>query len=70
MHSIGKQLFFKQFGVDVIGVHRSDYGKIEGEIAEVTSDGIQIKNYFYFFCDVVSFKCATATRTMCRKALF
>ena len=70
LHSIGKQLVLMQFNVDAICVHRSDYGRIAGKITEVTSDGIQIKNYFYRFCDVVSFKCATATRPMCRKALF
>ena len=70
-HSIGKQFFLKQFGVDVICVHRSDYHrKIEGKILEVTTDGIQIKNHLYYFADIMSLKCATATRPMCGKALF
>ena len=71
MHSIGKQLFFKQFDVDVICVHRSDYSrKIKGQIREVTTDGLQVKNHLYYFADIVSLKSATATRTMRRKALF
>jgi len=71
LRSIGKQLFLKQFDVDAICVHRSDYHrKKEGKILEVATDGIQIKNHFYYFAHIASFKCATATRTMCRKALF